>query len=279
MRYQFLAVLGVALMGAVGMSKLGELLSLESPSDAERGEIRKLVNELELMAQDASAIIQQNRVVFSEHALFKNGISMNTTGSNTANPATGIQMYNRAATPDRGMLLFRYINSEPVMTVGLRDPADNDSVAQMYISDDSMLLQIRGKTSLSITDDGTDFLYEFIAPAGSTDSRVKFQPWVNFVSSGELTIAAGVVTAIGTIHTIDTQNNDATDDLDTINGGSIGDLLIVSAIDSTHTVVVKDGAGNIDCAGDFSMDHVDDRMMLIYDGTNWVEISRSDNNT
>jgi hypothetical protein len=103
----------------------------------------------------------------------------------------------------------------------------------------------------------------------------------NIDKAGELTIAAGVVTITGSYHQIDTEADAATDILDTINGGSDGDILILRAADQTRTVVVKDGTGNINCAGDFSLDNSADRMLLQYDtslaGGKWVEISRSDN--
>ena len=99
----------------------------------------------------------------------------------------------------------------------------------------------------------------------------------NLGSATELTIAAGVVTCTRSFHTIDTQSDDASDDLDTINGGAHGDILVLHAANSARTVVVKDGTGNIRCAGDFSLDNAEDTIMLIHDGSNWLEISRSDN--
>jgi len=102
-------------------------------------------------------------------------------------------------------------------------------------------------------------------------------------SSGEVTIATGVVTIIGSRHTIDTEADAATDDLDTINGGLDGMRLQLRAADSTRTVIVKDGTGNIDCSGDFSLTAAQDRIILEYDtslgGGTWCEISRSDNAT
>ena len=94
---------------------------------------------------------------------------------------------------------------------------------------------------------------------------------------GALTIASGVITMTKAYHTVDTQSAAASDDLDTINGGSSGDLLVLRAADDARTVVVKDGTGNIQCAGDCSLDNSQDTIMLIYNGSAWIEISRSDN--
>ena len=120
----------------------------------------------------------------------------------------------------------------------------------------------------------------------STDS-ITFTEWNNMVTfvkgtlthstPTELTIATGVVTATKSYHTIDTESDAASDDLDTINGGSEGMRLVIRAVNSGRTVVVKDATGNIACAGDFTMDNVEDTMELIYDGSNWLELSRSGN--
>ena len=95
----------------------------------------------------------------------------------------------------------------------------------------------------------------------------------------EKTIVAGAVTATGSFHEIDTQGDAASDDLDTINGGENGMTLIIVAANSARTVVAKDATGNLRLNGDFSLDHQNDTLTLIYNGTNWLETSRSDNQT
>lgn len=95
--------------------------------------------------------------------------------------------------------------------------------------------------------------------------------------TSELTISGGVITVIRSSHTVDTESDAASDDLDTINGSQDGMFLVISAADSARTVVVKDGTGNLDLAGDFSMDHVDDTLFLQLRGTNWKELTRSNN--
>lgn len=100
---------------------------------------------------------------------------------------------------------------------------------------------------------------------------------VNIPEGAELTISAGVITVTDSYHHVDTEADAGTDDLDTINGGTSGDILFLRANNDARTVVCKDGTGNLTLAGDFSLDSVSDRILLHYDGTNWVEISRSDN--
>ena len=97
--------------------------------------------------------------------------------------------------------------------------------------------------------------------------------------SSTLTIATGVVTAIGSYHLIDTEAAAASDDLDTISGGIEGQRLVIRAANSARTVVAKDGTGNLQIAGDFSMDNAQDTLELIYDSalSAWLELGRSDN--
>ena len=102
---------------------------------------------------------------------------------------------------------------------------------------------------------------------------------INVADDTTLTIATGVITATQTYHAVDTEAAGATDDLDTINGGAEGDLLIIFPVDATHTVVAKHGTGNLNLAAgvDFTMDENDDFLMLLYDGALWQELSRSEN--
>lgn len=99
---------------------------------------------------------------------------------------------------------------------------------------------------------------------------------LSVVDGGELTIASGAVTATGSRHTIDTEADAASDDLDTISGTTDGQILVLSAADGARTVVAKDGTGNLKLTADFSMDNAEDRLVLMSNGTNLFEICRSD---
>lgn len=92
-----------------------------------------------------------------------------------------------------------------------------------------------------------------------------------------LTIAAGVVTVTTGYHALDTEAAAATDDLDTINGGVAGMMLILRAASSVRDVVAKKGTGNLRLASDFTLTHTDDRLTLLFDGVNWNELCRADN--
>lgn len=100
---------------------------------------------------------------------------------------------------------------------------------------------------------------------------------LNIGSPIELTISSGAVTITQSWHTIDTEGDAASDDLDTINGGSEGDLLIISRNAVGRDVVAKDGTGNLRLAGDFTIDSNADLLLLLYRSSVWTEISRSSN--
>lgn len=117
-----------------------------------------------------------------------------------------------------------------------------------------------------------------ITPSTTTISTdLSIQGKLNISSDSQITISSGAVTITQSYHNIDTEADASTDDLDTINGGVEGDRLVVVAHNSGRTVVMKDGTGNLQLNGDFSLTSTQDTMELIFNGTNWLELSRSDN--
>ena len=90
---------------------------------------------------------------------------------------------------------------------------------------------------------------------------------------------SGAVTVTHSYHLIDTDNDATSDDLDTINGGTAGQMLLIRAQNDGRTVVVKNGTGNLTLSANFTLDHSTDSLLLMYVGPNWIEISRSSNGT
>ncbi len=101
--------------------------------------------------------------------------------------------------------------------------------------------------------------------------------FVNLGSPIALTISSGEITANKSFHQIDTEGNAPTDDLDTINGGSSGAILILKTRNNNRDVVVKHGVGNIrlDGSADFNMDRNRNMLTLIRSGAIWIETSRA----
>jgi len=91
----------------------------------------------------------------------------------------------------------------------------------------------------------------------------------------QLTINNGVITVTGSRHKIVTESLAASDNLDTINGGGEGDILVIRAEDSSRTVVVRSGQGNIrtgDNGASRTLDNDLDTIVLQFTGTEWNEI-------
>lgn len=106
---------------------------------------------------------------------------------------------------------------------------------------------------------------------------VKFSGPVQFTDDGELTIAAGAITVTGANHTIDTEGDAASDDLDTISGGADGMVVSLRIENDAREVVLKDGAGNIETPDgvDITLSADENAATLIYDAalSKWIVTS------
>lgn len=96
-------------------------------------------------------------------------------------------------------------------------------------------------------------------------------------SVSPVTIASGEITVSCPHMIVDTESAAASDDLDTITPGRNGYRVILQAANSARTVVVKDGTGNMKLAGDMSLDNAEDTIELVFNNTDWYELSRSNN--
>ena len=108
------------------------------------------------------------------------------------------------------------------------------------------------------------------------NSRTTISSILNLGDANELTIASGSNTVTQSYHQVDTQNDDATDSLSTIQGGSKGDILILRSITTTRKTTILD-TNNIVLTGavDFLLDKSSDTIMLLFMENAWTEISRS----
>lgn len=104
-----------------------------------------------------------------------------------------------------------------------------------------------------------------------------FQGKVSFEDNGELTISSGAITATGSNHTIDTEGDASSDDLDTINGGADGFELQLRIENASRAVVIKDGTGNIETPDgeDITLDSTENPITLRYDSalSKWLVTS------
>lgn len=98
----------------------------------------------------------------------------------------------------------------------------------------------------------------------------------------EYTIASGLITPLGEDYfLIDTEGDAASDALVNIipTHYSSGDIITIQPAHTDRTVVVTDASTGIQAAGDFTMNSTLDIARFMLKGTNWVELTRSDNGT
>lgn len=96
----------------------------------------------------------------------------------------------------------------------------------------------------------------------------------------EYTIASGQITPLGEDYIlIDTEGDAASDTLNLIlpTHYTEGAILTVQAANDARSVIMGDAATGLQLGGNFTMDALVDSMQLMLKGTNWVELSRSDN--
>lgn len=97
--------------------------------------------------------------------------------------------------------------------------------------------------------------------------RSVFDNMMTFGQASEVTIAGGVITITRSYHRVDTEADDATDDLDTINGAIGGTWLVLQTQDAARDVTVRHGVGNIwvDGKANFTLTGRGDKFIAIYD--------------
>lgn len=102
---------------------------------------------------------------------------------------------------------------------------------------------------------------------------------LNLPAATELTIASGAVAATQMHHTIDTQGDAASDDLDDITGGANVPILLVRPASGSRTVVLKHalGANKIACplATDIALADATDWALLVHNGTQYTVLAGS----
>jgi len=116
----------------------------------------------------------------------------------------------------------------------------------------------------------------FTAGSATFNGDITSNRVLNLGNNQTLTISGGVISAFQSYHQI-TSETGTTDTLNTINGGTAGDLLILKA-NGTHTItiptsvpsgnIITDGSTTITLSG---FDHV----AFIFDGAQWLELFNS----
>ncbi|MGE4297046.1 MAG: hypothetical protein AB7E47_03365 [Desulfovibrionaceae bacterium] len=101
-------------------------------------------------------------------------------------------------------------------------------------------------------------------------------------AQSELTIATGAATPTGALHTVDTEGDAATDDLDNIavTNHPAGRLLVLSCANASRVVTVKHGSGGqgqvlLAGSADMDLDDTTRHLVLKRVGDNWEEVTRT----
>lgn len=121
---------------------------------------------------------------------------------------------------------------------------------------------------LALRYDLSNTRWELLNPAeASIDGDNSFTGKLSLPDAGELTIASGAITVTGTYHTIDNEGDASSDDLDTINGMSNGQIAFFSAEHTDRTPVLKHSTGNIltQDGKDVTLDDTTKRVIVQYD--------------
>ena len=175
----------------------------------------------------------------------------------------------RPANAARTVVLKHAVGSNLIATLGGRDIslAEATDVAILFYNGTQWMLL--GYSTLA------DGIY---AATGAWTGNQTFQKLL-YGASSELTIATGAVAATRSAHTLDTEGDAATDDLDSITGGAVGMQLLVRIENAGRDVVLKHaiGADKIACPGgqDITLGAVTDWALLEYNGTQWSVVGAS----
>jgi len=205
------------------------------------------------------------------------GINFSDSGNNSA----GIVRYDHS---DDSLKL--YTQTTPRLTIastGHVSMTSSDAAAQLTITPTGTnangilnfippgtgraILQYGGTEALSFNNSGVTFANGITVSGGIT----------TLGSFSELTIASGGITVTSSIHSVDTEGDAASDNLNTINGGSTGSILILSSADSSRDVTLKDDSDNLKLNGDCVLGSWTSTITLVKNGSVWRELSRSSN--
>lgn len=106
------------------------------------------------------------------------------------------------------------------------------------------------------------------------EKNLKIDRFLRIPAASELTISSGVVTVTQTHHKIDTQSDASSDNLDTINGGTEGDIIILESANAGRDITIRHNIGNIRNKNTSNqvMDDYGKAFIYFYDGTNWIQL-------
>lgn len=94
-------------------------------------------------------------------------------------------------------------------------------------------------------------------------------------NSQAVTLSGGAITVSGSYgrYVVDTEGGASADDLDTISGGTAGDMIVLTAANASRVPRIRSGADNIVTAdGSHFKLRTTEALVLLYNGTNWLTV-------
>ena len=206
-----------------------------------------------------------------------NAISTNTvinvTYANSVNICTGSPTLSLLTNASAGEGFYFSVKNQGSGVVTL-DPDGGETI------DGQSTKSIGPNQSALIISNGTQWYTLFYYTVSTEGNNIftgnnTFSGNVLFPSDGTLTIATGVITVTGADHLVDTEGAASTDDLVTINGGSDGQILILSTVDSARDVVIKTTGNIATGGGDIALGANTTKIVMQYNAalTKWLILS------
>lgn len=121
---------------------------------------------------------------------------------------------------------------------------DAGATVKILIQDDAdfVLDEVHPLELVLVTTNQLAQVYDEVGAGGSNDISADT---LVLNDGSELTIATGAITVTHARHSVDTEADAASDDLATVNGLAANETCIITANNTTRTVIVKNGTGNI----------------------------------
>ena len=236
--------------------------------------------------------LQTSYLSVTENALIANnlqvqsGLNVGERGIHTDGNMTIAGQLGIGANP----LKVFHVESSEIGDVGLFVNTQNSATADVLTIDLNAINTPGTGNCFLVANDGNQVAFQV---CGDGQDGIRFQVSSGesftvqdgFLSHGsptELTIDTnGDITPTQTYHQVDTFNNNAASDLDTINGctgvSDAGKILILTTIDSSRDVTIKTGTIETQGGGDMVLDTTKDTASFICSGSQWLATSFSTN--
>jgi len=110
---------------------------------------------------------------------------------------------------------------------------------------------------------------------GTVEGDLEVGGFLSIGSPETVIVSDGAITITGSHHLVDTEGLASTDELETINGGPVGTLLVLRAVSTNRKTLLKTGVDNIFTGTDYNLDNTSRAIMLIREANGWKILDRT----